>query len=69
MVMAEREDPVAQRLALPVEEEKGPRSRYCDRGELLDPIAYGYPENRGRGYERRHLLPHVDTQRVITEAE
>jgi hypothetical protein len=52
MVLAERDDPVIRRLARPVEEEKGPDNKYCDRGKLLDPVAYGYPESMGRDYER-----------------
>jgi len=51
MVMAERDDPVIRRLARPVEEEKGPDNKYCDKGKLLDPVAYGYPESMGRDYE------------------
>jgi hypothetical protein len=50
MVMAERDDPVIRRLARSVEEEKGPDNKYCDRGKLLDPISYGYPESMGRDY-------------------
>jgi hypothetical protein len=52
MVMAERDDPVIRRLAQPVEEDKGPDNKYCDKGQLLDPISYGYPESMGRDYER-----------------
>ena len=50
MVMAERDDPVIRRLGRPVEEEKGPDSKYCDKGKLLDPVAYGYPESMGRDH-------------------
>ncbi len=53
MVMAERDDPVIRRLARPAEEEKGPDNKFCDRGKLLDPTAYGYTENMGRNYERQ----------------
>jgi hypothetical protein len=52
MVMAERDDPVIHQLARPVEEDKGPDNKYCDRGKLLNPTAYGYPESMGRDYER-----------------
>ena len=52
-VLAERDDPSMRRLMRPVEEEKGPNNKYCDRGKLLDPVAYGYPESMGRDYERR----------------
>jgi hypothetical protein len=48
MVMAERDDPVMRRLARPVEEDKGPDNKYCDRGKLLHPTAYGYPESMRR---------------------
>jgi hypothetical protein len=52
MVMAGRDDPVMRQLARPVEEDKGPDNKYCDRGKLLYPTAYGHPESRGRDYER-----------------
>jgi hypothetical protein len=52
-VMAERDDPTMRRLARPVEDDKGPDNKYCDRGKLLDPIAYGYPESMGRDYEQQ----------------
>jgi hypothetical protein len=52
-VLAERDDPVIRRLARPVEEDKGPDNKYCDRGKLLCPEAYGYPETMGRDYEKR----------------
>jgi hypothetical protein len=39
-----------RQLARPVEEDKGPDNKYCDRGELLYPTAYGYPETMGRDY-------------------
>ena len=54
-VYAERDDPVIHQLARPVEEEKGPDSKYCDRGKLLHPIAYGYPETMGRNYELHEI--------------
>jgi hypothetical protein len=50
-VLAERDDPVVRQIALPVEEDKGPENKLCDRGELLNPAAYGYPEAMGRDYE------------------
>jgi hypothetical protein len=50
MVLADRDDPVMRQLARPVEEDKGPDNKYCDRGELLYPTAYGYPETMGRDY-------------------
>jgi hypothetical protein len=52
-VLAERDDPVTRQLARPVEEDKGPDNKYCDRGKLLHPSAYGYPETMGRDYEKR----------------
>jgi len=53
---ADRDDPVARMLTKPVEEDKGPDNKVCNRGELLNPEAYGYPESSGRDYrfgERR----------------
>jgi len=51
VVYAERDDPVIRRLGRPVEEEKGPSNKYCDKGKLLDPESYGYPKTMGRDYE------------------
>ncbi len=51
MVMADRDDPVMRQLARPVEEEKSPSSSFCDKGELLYPTAYGYPETTGRNHK------------------
>ena len=51
MVMADRDDPVIRQLARPVEEDKGPDNKQCDRGELLYPEAYGYPESMGKDYK------------------
>ena len=51
-VLADRADPVIRRLARPVEEEKSPNNKYCDRGKLLYPEAYGYPKSMGRDYEQ-----------------
>ena len=45
MVMADRDDPVIHELGKPVEEWKSPDSKVCNRGELLYPTAYGYPES------------------------
>jgi hypothetical protein len=50
VVYADRDDPVARRLTGPVEEEKSPDSKVCDRGILLDPEAHGYPASRGKDY-------------------
>ena len=58
MVLADRDDPVTRELARPVEENKGPESKYCDRGRLLYPSAYGYPETRARDHERREDKRH-----------
>jgi hypothetical protein len=63
MVMAERDDPVIHQLARPAEEEKGPDNKYCDRGKLLNPTAYGYPESMGRDYEVR------EKERFLLEEE
>jgi hypothetical protein len=53
VVYADRDDPVIHKLARPVEETKGPDSRMCERGRLIYPEAYGYPESMGRDYEKR----------------
>jgi hypothetical protein len=50
-VLADRDDPVVHQLGRPVEEVKGPDNKYCDKGELLYPEAYGYPVEMGRDYE------------------
>ena len=50
VVYANRDDPVIRELARPVEQAKGPDNKYCDRGQLLYPRAYGYPETMGRDY-------------------
>ena len=51
-VLADRDDPVIHQLARPVEESKGPDNKYCDKGKLIYPGAYGYPESMGKNYER-----------------
>ena len=58
-VLADRDDPVIHQLGKPVEEWKGPNHRLCDRGELLYPTAYGYPESARRDLEAglNPLLP------------
>jgi len=53
VVYAERDDPVIRRLGRPVEEEKGPDNKYCNKGRLLDPESYGYPKTMGRDFEER----------------
>jgi hypothetical protein len=47
MALADRDDPVIHEIGGPVEEWKGPDNKLCDRGELLYPIAYGYPKSMG----------------------
>ncbi|MFU8844739.1 MAG: hypothetical protein ACNA7V_13130 [Bacteroidales bacterium] len=49
-VLAGRDDPVIHELGRPVEEEKG-ENAMCEKGMLLFPKAYGYPETRSRDYE------------------
>jgi hypothetical protein len=67
IVMADRDDPVIRQLARPVEEDKGPDNKYCDRGKLLHPTAYGYPESRGRDYElRQESLRRREAARALT---
>jgi hypothetical protein len=53
VVYADRDDPVVHELARPIEEEKGPDNSFCDRGKLLHPTAFGYPETMGADYEER----------------
>ncbi len=50
VVYADRDDPVIHELGRPVEEEKGTDNPYCEKGKLLYPEAYGYPESMGRDY-------------------
>lgn len=45
MVNADRDDPVIRELARPVEEVKGGKNAFCEKGKLLYPQAYGYPES------------------------
>lgn len=49
-VLADRDDPVIHEIGRPVEEMKGPENPYCDKGLLLYPKAYGYPESKSRDY-------------------
>ena len=50
-VSADRDDPVMQKLARPVEEEKGTGNPFCDKGKLIYPDAYGFPLSRHKDYE------------------
>ncbi|MCU0611874.1 MAG: hypothetical protein MUE60_08815 [Candidatus Eisenbacteria bacterium] len=52
-VLAERDDPVIHQLGRPVEEAKGPASKFCPRGKFLYPEAYGYPRSAGVTYDQR----------------
>jgi hypothetical protein len=61
-VCATRDDPVIRQLERPVEEKKGPDNKLCDRGKLLNPTAYGYPESKGRDYE-----PYEEERRRMEE--
>ncbi|MCB2219861.1 MAG: hypothetical protein KQI35_05640 [Bacteroidetes bacterium] len=54
-VLADRDDPVIHELGQPVEEEKGGDNKFCEKGKLLYPKAYGYPESYGRDYEMTRL--------------
>ncbi|MCB2219859.1 MAG: hypothetical protein KQI35_05630 [Bacteroidetes bacterium] len=51
VVYADRDDPVIQKLARPVVEEKGQYNPYCEKGKLLYPEAYGYPESSLNDYD------------------
>ncbi len=55
MVLADRDDPVIHELGRPVEEEKGPDNKLCDKGKLLYPKAFGYPESAGRDFEMKQI--------------
>ena len=54
-VLVDRDDPVIHELGRPVEEEKGGANTLCEKGKLLYPEAYGYPESMGRDYEMKKL--------------
>jgi hypothetical protein len=57
VVYADRDDPVVREVRRPVEEQKGPDNPTCDRGRLLRPSAYGYPETASATYEEEmHML-------------
>jgi hypothetical protein len=51
VVYTDRDDPVIHELGRPVEEEKGGDHSLCEKGKLLYPKAYGYPETAGRDYD------------------
>jgi len=70
VVYADRDDPVIHQLARPVEEDKGPENKYCDRGKLLNPTAYGYPESRGRYYEQHEReRSQMEAEAVLRKTE
>jgi len=50
-VLADRDDPVMHQLYKPVEEEKG--NDNFEKGKLLYPKAFGYPENMGVDYKNQ----------------
>jgi hypothetical protein len=43
-----------------VEEDKGPDNKLCNRGELLYPTAFGYPESMGRDYQAKEEMKKQD---------
>ncbi len=55
VVYADRDDPAMEHHRHLVEAEKGPGVG-CPKGKLLDPTAYGYPEEMGVGHEERQQL-------------
>ncbi|MCD4682344.1 MAG: hypothetical protein K8R86_03590, partial [Bacteroidales bacterium] len=57
-VLADRDDPVIHELGRPVEEEKGGENSLCEKGKLLYPEAYGFPESKGHVYEMKQLNKH-----------
>ena len=69
MVLAERDDPVIHQLARPIEEEKGPENKYCHRGKLIYPEAYGYPESMGKHYERHQREQRSEEERKARKRE
>jgi hypothetical protein len=64
-VLVERDDPVIRELARPVEEEKGPGNKYCGRGELLHPTAYGYPESMRPRSEEEEMMARYEQERAL----
>jgi hypothetical protein len=68
-VLADRDDPVIHQLARPVEEDKGPDNKYCDRGKLIYPEAYGYPESAGKSYERHGRERRAEEERRSAREE
>lgn len=56
-VLSDRDDPVIHELGMPVEEEKGPDNKLCDKGQLLYPKAYGYPESMSNEYQHAKNKP------------
>jgi hypothetical protein len=65
MVLADRDDLVMRQLARPVEEDKGPENKLCDRGEFLYPTAYGYPESMGRDYREQEEMRKDEPKEVV----
>ncbi|XQQ06062.1 MAG: hypothetical protein EDM05_67940 [Leptolyngbya sp. IPPAS B-1204] len=55
LVMADRDDPVMQQLRQPIETEKG--NGNFEKGQLLNPEAYGYPVTMGVHYQSRPDRP------------
>ena len=51
-VLADRDDPEIHELRRSVVEDKR-QGKICNKGELLYPKAYGFPETMGRGYKER----------------
>ncbi len=49
VVYADRDDPVIHELARPVVEAKGPDNELCEKGRLLYPSAYGFPDHARTG--------------------
>jgi hypothetical protein len=64
LVMAGRDDAAARQRPMVVEEEKGPAVN-CEKGTLLNPAAFGYPEDRGRSYEVRKSYEDMRAQRLV----
>jgi len=58
-VLADRDDPVIHELGRPVEEEKGGENKLCEKGKLLYPEAFGYPESMGRDYEMKQSVKQI----------
>jgi len=69
VVYAQRDDPYMRMSRYRVEKRKSPDS-ICDRGKLLHPVAYGYPDNMSSDYqERREAIEEADPEKMRRTVE